>query len=78
MSSAKILNAYFEASEEDRKEFLRVLSHFYKDNRRVPLQEGMESFAVNESIRKSQMLCPWEGGSQQACGISCSFCHYVK
>ena len=47
MSSAKILNAYFEASEEDRKQFLRVLSHFYKDNRRVPLQEGMESFAVN-------------------------------
>ncbi len=64
MSSAKILNAYFEASEEDRKEFLRVLSHFYKDNRRVPLQEGMESFVVNESIRKSQSInfAPMQGG----------------
>ena len=64
MSSAKILNAYFEASEEDRKEFLRVLSHFYKDNRSVPLQERMESFAVNESIRKSQSInfTPMQGG----------------
>lgn len=59
MSSAKILNAYFEASEEDRKEFLRVLSHFYKDNRRVPLQEGMESLpSMKASVNRSQLTLP--------------------
>ncbi|MER0125439.1 MULTISPECIES: hypothetical protein [Franconibacter] len=64
MSSAKILNAFFNASEDERKEFLRVLSHFYKDNQRVPLRDGMESFAVNESIRKSQSInfAPMQGG----------------
>ncbi|MDE1495941.1 hypothetical protein KKJ25_13595 [Xenorhabdus bovienii] len=64
MSSAKIINAYFNASEEERKEFLRVLSQFYKDNRRVPLQDGMESFSVNESIRKSRTInfAPMQGG----------------
>ncbi|HEO1675503.1 TPA: hypothetical protein VAK86_005012 [Klebsiella aerogenes] len=64
MSSAKILNAFFKASEDERKEFLRVLSHFYKDNHRVPLRDGMESFAVNESIRKSQSInfAPMQGG----------------
>ncbi|MGQ5289397.1 hypothetical protein ACULN0_08585 [Pectobacterium actinidiae] len=64
MSSAKILDAYFNASEEERKEFLRILSQFYKDHRRVPLSEGMESFVVNESIRKSQSInfAPMQGG----------------
>lgn len=64
MSSAKILNAYFSASEEERKEFLRVLSQFYRDNRRVPLRDGIESFDVNESIRKSQTInfAPMQGG----------------
>lgn len=64
MSSTNILNAYFSASEEERKKFLQILSQFYKDNKRVPLRDGMESFAVNESIRKSQSInfAPMQGG----------------
>lgn len=56
-------NAYFEASEEDRKEFLRVLSHFIRITEEYLCKRAWK-LAVNESIRKSQSInfAPMQGG----------------
>jgi len=64
MTHTELLNAFFKASEKERLEFLRIINQFNKDNNRPPLHEGLESFSVNESIRKSQNInfAPMQGG----------------
>lgn len=59
MSSAKILNAYFEASEEDRKEFLRVLSHFIRITEEYLCKRAWRALpSMKASVNRSQLTLP--------------------
>ncbi|MGC8343626.1 hypothetical protein [Pantoea ananatis] len=64
MVGNNLIRAYFSASESERIELLKFIKQFGQDNRRPPLKENMDSFVVNESLRKSQNInfAPMQGG----------------
>ncbi len=59
MSSAKILNAYFEASEEDRKEFYGFLVIFIRITEEYLCKRAWRALpSMKASVNRSQLTLP--------------------
>lgn len=53
MNNGKLIKEYLNASCDERLELMRFIKQYYSTQKRLPLNEGLESYPVSESIRKS-------------------------